>query len=572
MTKTDRNFSNELFSIALSPDRFYEFAHIFNSYLDLSEGDDGIRRALKEDDVLKAIEVADLFIDKETSKSQSLRHSVNRANHPMVALDSHGQVLEINDIAKSVFSLTRDDVPFQYNFTEKSQNDLKAYLNKISVQHFEPTSNFIDLIELERENPEQTYFVCLTPWKLDGNTHCLLIQAINIRWPDHMTPLLKKTFNLTNSEIEVFRLISDGVSVNDIANRRQTSITTVRTQIRDIYAKTSTNSQLQFIRLAVSLASLTFDENSVGKTLVNADGNKTFEPPYPREEHWHLLKLPDGRKLDYAVFGHPNGIPCLFFHNELFGDLWPTELTHYATQKGLKIILPARPYYRRSSGYPKGVKHPTQTAKDFSDLLEHLNIPSAKILSQTLGGMFALEFTDLYPEKVQSLTTISPILPFATQEQQSNMPPLHRFISTLMLSAPWMVEFVARAGYAFYLRDGPEKFLRQTFASAPVDKATLDNPAYMKNLCHGLKFGEPNAYRPYAAGWKHLVPNSEEKIRKIKVPMSLIIGEKDQNTRFDRANSLLEAGIKLNIVSAKDGGELLILTHPKVIIDTVLEN
>lgn len=570
MTTPDTDFSSGLFSIALSPGRFYEFAHVFNSYLDVSEDDERVQKVLNPDHVLQAIEVADLFIEKETSKSRSLRHSVNRANHPMLALDDHGNILEINDIAKSVFSLPNTDIPFQNSFTEKSKNDLRKYLNKVSVQNFEPDSNFIDLIELEREDPEQTYFVCLTPWKLDGDKYCLLIQAINIRWPKHMTPLLRKTFNLTTSEIEVFRMISEGVSVNDIAEKRATSITTVRTQIREIYSKTGTNSQLQFIRLAVSLASLTFDENSVGKNLIDVEETTAFQPPYPREEHWHLLALPDGRKLDYAVFGHPNGTPCLFFHNELLGDIWPMKLTHYATQRGLKIILPARPFYRRSSAYLKGVPHPTQSAKDFIALLDHLKIPSVRILAQTLGGMFALEFAHLNPDRVINISTLSPMLPFATDGQQKNMPPLHRFVSTFMLRAPWMVEFVARAGLAFYLREGPEQFLRKTFSSAPIDTLTLDDPNHMRTLCQGLQFGTHNGPKAYAAGWKHIVQDGEKKMKNLPMPMNVIIGSEDKNTRLDRAQSLIKTGIPLNVVTAKGGGELLIFTHPELIVDTVL--
>jgi len=72
------------------------------------------------------------------------------------------------------------------------------------------------------------------------------------------------------------------------------------------------------------------------------------------------------------------------------------------------------------------------------------------------------------------------------------------------------------------------------------------------------------------AGWKHLVQDAAKKMKTLKVPMAVIIGEEDKNTRMDRAKSLLKAGVKLNVVSAIDGGELLVFTHPKLIIDTVL--
>ena len=570
MTKSDSDFSAGLVPIALAPERLYDFANIFNLFAETTEDDRLEKAMLDKDHVQQAIEVADLFISKETSKSRSLQQSINRANHPMLALNSQGTILEINEIAQSVFSLKDKDIPFQNHFSHKTKSELWSYLNRISVYNIGSSSRFIELIQLERENPDRTYFVCLTPWKLDSESYCLLIQAVNIRWPSHMTPLLRKTFNLTDSEIAIFKLLSEGLSVTDAASQRNTSVATVRTQIRQIYTKTGTTSQLQFIRMAVSLAALTFDDETRGESSSHDGSKDLIQPCYPREEHWHLLKLPDGRKLDYAVFGDLTGTPCLFFHNELLGDIWPEQLTRYAVSQELKIILPARPYYRRSSEYPKGVNHPEQTAQDFLALLDHLKIDKVRVLSQTLGGMFALQFATMFDERVHSLCTLSPMLPFSTNEQRSNMPPLHRLVSSFISKAPWMMEFLARTGIAFYLKDGPEAFLRRTFSSAPVDKKTLDNPYHMKTLIRGLEFGIHNSHKPYLAGFKHVVTNAAEQMKTLKVPMTVIIGDADKNTRQDRAASLINDGVKINIVLAKDGGELLIFTHPELIIDTVL--
>ena len=92
----------------------------------------------------------------------------------------------------------------------------------------------------------------------------------------------------------------------------------------------------------------------------------------------------------------------------------------------------------------------------------------------------------------------------------------------------------------------------------------------MKTLIKGLQFGTHNSHKPYVAGFKHVVTNAAEQMKALKVPMTVIIGDADKNTRQDRAASLLNDGVKLNVVLAKDGGELLIFTHPELIIDTVL--
>ena len=570
MSKSSSDTSAGLLSLALAPERLYDFASSFNLFKKLEEADPLERAMLDKDHVFQAIEVADLFIHKESSQSDSLRQLIHRTNLPMLALDAHGTVLEINDIAKSFFSLKDSDVSFQSCFNDKSKNELWSYLNRVSVNTTDSNLNFIDLIELEKGKSGQTYFVCVKPWKLSTGTHCLLIQAVNIRWPAHMKPLLQKTFNLTESEIAIFKLLSEGISIKDTASQRNTSVATVRTQIREIYAKTGTTSQIQFIRFAVSLAALNFEDATGDGAFLEGDTKTFTRPCYPREEHWHLLKLPDGRNLDYVVFGSRSGTPCLFFHNEILGDIWPEELTRHAISQGLKIILPARPLYRRSSDYPKDVNYIKQTAQDFLILLNHLKIDKVRILSQTLGGMFAMKFASMFEDRVQSLCFISPMLPFFDEEQRRKMPPMHRLVASFIVKAPWMMEFMAKTGFALYLKEGPEFLLRRIFASTPVDKKILDNPHHMKTLCKGLQFGIRNDYKPYLAGFKHKLTNSFEIMKALTVPIAIIIGSADKNTRQNRAASLIEHGVELDMVIAEDGGELLIFTHPELIIDTVV--
>lgn len=571
MTKPEADFSAGLFAVALSPERFYEFAEAFNDYTSISDGNHLTRAALDKDHVQKAIQVADLFIEKETSKAKNLRHSIQNANHPVLAVDVNGDIVESNVLALELFALDTLSSSFIESLKKPSQLTLREYLKKISIQSFGTNPHFIELIELEQKNTDRKFFVCLTPWDLDTDTQCLLIQAINIRWPNHMTPLLKKAFGLTTSEIEIFRLIAEGVSVTETATQRKTSVATVRTQIREIYSKTGTKNQLQFIRLAVSLAALTLDKDV--KTIPAPEENTVdiIDKSFPKQEHWNLLKLVDGRFLDYAVFGDPKGTPCLFFHNEIMGDVWPEELTQYATKKGLKIILPARPYYRRSSAYPKNVNHLEQTAQDIVYLLDYLNISKVYILAHTLGGMFALHFSHSFHKRVKSLCVLSPMLPFSNAAQQKNMPPLHKFISSLLLNAPWMMEFVGRTAYAFYLKVEPEVFLHKTYSSAPIDKKTLENPHHLISLSRGLTFGDRHGHKAYVAGFKHLIKKPVKMMKDLKMPITVIIGELDQNTRQERANSLIEKGVEMNVVIAPGGGELLAFTHPKLIIDTLLE-
>ena len=76
MIKSDSDTSAGLLSIALSPERLYDFASSFNLFEKLEEADPLERAMLDKDHVFQAIEVADLFIHKESSQSDSLRQLI----------------------------------------------------------------------------------------------------------------------------------------------------------------------------------------------------------------------------------------------------------------------------------------------------------------------------------------------------------------------------------------------------------------------------------------------------------------------------------------------------------------
>jgi len=324
------------------------------------------------------------------------------------------------------------------------------------------------------------------------------------------------------------------------------------------------------LRLAVSLAALNLDNQpDIIRTATDIK-HKQVAQPYPRPEHWKQYNLPDGRRLDYADFGSPNGQPCLFFHNEWMGHIWPAAMAEYATAKGLRIILPARPFYGMSSAYPSGCFPPTQTAKDFTSLLDHLGIDEVAVLAQTLGGMFATQFLHLFPKRVLGLCIISPMLPFTHDDHRRGMPPMSRFVGTILMKSPRLFEFFARNSYAVFLRSEPDRYLQKIFGDLPVDQPIFRHPVHRASLLSGIKFAS-KGYMGYVAGYRHMLRDAAEKMQAAKIPYHVVIGDSDQNTRVDRAESLISMGVDIRTTMAPGGGELLIYSHSRLIIDTLIQ-
>lgn len=82
-----------------------------------------------------------------------------------------------------------------------------------------------------------------------------LILIINTGSPGSDIPRkLMALFNLTLAEAEVAAALAQGQAIPDIAATRGTAIDTVRTQLREIYAKTETHSQAQLVAKVTRLS------------------------------------------------------------------------------------------------------------------------------------------------------------------------------------------------------------------------------------------------------------------------------------------------------------------------------
>ena len=64
---------------------------------------------------------------------------------------------------------------------------------------------------------------------------------------------MQALFEFTDAEAEVCALFAEGLSPNDIAESRNTNLSTVRGQIKTLYSKTGTSGHASLVRLALKV-------------------------------------------------------------------------------------------------------------------------------------------------------------------------------------------------------------------------------------------------------------------------------------------------------------------------------
>ncbi|WP_394842721.1 alpha/beta hydrolase [Pendulispora brunnea] len=129
--------------------------------------------------------------------------------------------------------------------------------------------------------------------------------------------------------------------------------------------------------------------------------------------------------MDVAPSGAPNGRTIVLLHGKNFSGFYFRRVIEAFRGEGYRVVVPDQVGFGKSSrpdiAYSfHGLAHNTK------QLLDALGIQRAVILGHSMGGMLAMRFALLYPEKVSELVLEDPIgledyrtfVPYTTMDQK----------------------------------------------------------------------------------------------------------------------------------------------------------
>lgn len=115
------------------------------------------------------------------------------------------------------------------------------------------------------------------------------------------------------------------------------------------------------------------------------------------------MKLRDGRRLAFAEYGKPDGIPLFLFHGTPGCRILPRlETAVWVAENGFRVIVPDRPGYGLSDPAPK--RTIADWAKDVEELADNLGMARYHVAGGSGGGPYALACAIHSPERVLSAT------------------------------------------------------------------------------------------------------------------------------------------------------------------------
>ena len=564
-SSSQKDLIDSVYNVALQPDRYDELTLIWKDRLTdaLVAPEEHTLEFI--DDVQRSLKILEAMTYGETREKPVLS-DFETSQFAVITVSEKGELLEGNPAASQAFGdlsdRTLSDLPYDIGSIEALQAGVASSMRTKGARP--------ELVRaIKSSDGSQSLISIRFHAGVAGRRSCAILQTSDFVWPDYLLPLLKSAFGLTQAEAQITRMMTEGLSLSAIAATRNSSVATVRTQMRSIFQKTEAHSQTELVRMAIAFVAL--HDLADGAPTLDAAGYLLGAGSglliYPRNEDRHVLPLPDGRRLDYAVIGDPDGVPILHLSPVLWGDYWPARTAQKLIKNGLKVITPARSGYLRSSTYPRDRSPVAQYAQDVKCLMSELGLESASVLARGMGAMFVYEIISQFPSLVRGMVLIGPELPFRSEDVYKDVSPGHRFILTATLKYPKLLELYIGAARIYFKRARTRAFIEKNFANAKEDFYLLDDPQIWEAKQAGLE-------TTYAGGTLSILQTYEDvknydyqQIVSCRIPTTVILGSSDASPRRAIVKNMIAEGASFDLIELEDVAEFCFFAKPDLIIN-----
>lgn len=309
----------------------------------------------------------------------------------------------------------------------------------------------------------------------------VLITCSEMGWPEGFSDLLQGAFDLTRAESEIVRGLVECGSVNDLAAARGRSVGTVRAQVKSILAKTEARSQVELVRLALSVMDMADYTPSVPQApRVVSEGDGGLEPL-----EFQSLITADGRRLDYLTLGDPAGQPMLYLPQAYGLNRWPARAEAAAKARSWKVLTPVRAGCGYSDPFPKGADVDGLVVADCLAILDKESVANCPVLSFGDDSYYAIKLANAAPTRIRAIMACAGVLPLTEKAQFERMEKWHRFIMAGAKYTPHLLPFMVKAGFLLARKIGKHGFVHAIFGKSPADVETFETPEVFEAMMAG---------------------------------------------------------------------------------------
>jgi DNA-binding CsgD family transcriptional regulator len=194
-------------------------------------------------------------------KQLALAEVMNRLPTGVVLLDAKRRVVAVNASAERIFAMQDGIALGSSGPYVTSPNENRAFQLLLSSALQPDEGRELEaggFVAVSRPSGGRPYAVMVTPLfkALPGSAGGDAVVSVWIADPESgrvsATQVLEKLYQLTNAEAELVQLLSQGLSLEEAADKRGVTINTARSQLKQVFSKTDTRRQGELLRLVLT--------------------------------------------------------------------------------------------------------------------------------------------------------------------------------------------------------------------------------------------------------------------------------------------------------------------------------
>lgn len=391
-----------------------------------------------------------------------------------------------------------------------------------------------------------------------GRETLIVMRAIGIGWDDRVSTLLQSQFALSEAETLIARALFETADVARISRERGTSIRTVRTQLREIYAKTGTSGQVELVRLISSLCARQPGEGGAPSQ---------WQDPLGRERQF---EVPGRGTVAYSWMGREGGRPALLIHGPFTGYILREEIQAQLEADNIQLFAIHRPGFGNSR-FTTGGDAVADASAAIVALLDHLELGSVPFVSLVSGLVPALQAAVDHPDRVRSMLNLGGCVSAHTPELRAHMPQRQRMLLSLATNNPVLCDIAGRIGARAVRSKGPEFMLSRLYQHSPRDLAAISDPRVFSLLMATVLMLTAQDHRAFVRDLRLIAYPIDDLLGQIQCNLHLLAGEDDPVFPVEQVEAMAALHPLISVARVGEAGQALVHSHPERCAEAMAE-
>lgn len=340
-------------------------------------------------------------LEQSQSTLNSFKSFLDDSRFAIVIFNQSGQLVFENRRACSIIDSLVDNKqtlrPALRNEFEtlKSTNPNERTLKKVDLA-YKPSNGDSDKVTA----PDNVYITMTEANNAASPDQglCIVLAPIYDIEATSLSTVLTNQYQISAKEKEVLACMLSGDSTKKAAERLHVSVNTVKTHKKSIFDKTNCRSQSAITNLFLN-HELSQLENYFAFQSITEEGKSL--------NNGLFVTLDNDVELCYQAYGPINGTPVISLHRGYACRLnVPHDHKEILERLNIRLYIYDRPGYGRS---PMVKAYPENHSDILEGFAKAMNLEQFALLANLTSAPLALDYVLNHPERVKSMSLISPI-------------------------------------------------------------------------------------------------------------------------------------------------------------------